>query len=207
MLHTSLDLFKTDPTVPEYESYSKTFSAEAKTENVAKDLESYPELRTTMETLVPDVVSYAEFWKRYYFLRAQLDAEEQKRKDLLKGATDEEEVGWGEDSDEEEDDDEEDDEEEEDSDEEDDEEDDEESNDDDGKVVKKKSSKDTLGPNDQKRESEDRVSRPDSDTSYDMVSGAPSRAGGSPAIAAKVISHSALELWAGPLTSVTETCR
>lgn len=62
-----------------------TFSAEKKTEQISKDLEQYPELRGSMETLVPDSVQYEEFWKRYYFLRSEIEAEEQKRKDLLKG--------------------------------------------------------------------------------------------------------------------------
>ncbi|RPA81459.1 hypothetical protein BJ508DRAFT_414712 [Ascobolus immersus RN42] len=175
LLHTSLDLFKVDPTVPDYEVYSKTFSAEDSTERVARDLEAYPELRATMEALVPADVSYAEFWKRYYFLREQLDAEEQKRKELLKGVQDEEEVGWGD--------------EEEESDEEGDESDEE-------KVVVKRSSKDTLVPVEKKvekveeKEKEEegkRVSeeRAESEMSYDMVSGAPSRAGGSPNVGAK----------------------
>ena len=49
------------------------------------DLERYPELRNTMEKLVPDTVQYSDFWARYYFLRNELDMEEQKRKELLKG--------------------------------------------------------------------------------------------------------------------------
>ena len=54
------------------------------TDRIAKDLDQYPELRASMEKLVPDAVQYSEFWKRYYFLRGELDAEEQKRKELLK---------------------------------------------------------------------------------------------------------------------------
>lgn len=38
-----------------------------------------------MEKLVPDSVQYVDFWRRYYFLRNELDMEEQKRKELLKG--------------------------------------------------------------------------------------------------------------------------
>jgi len=81
-----LDNFKTDPRSSQYtEQWIKTFSAEKRTEQISKDLEQYPELRGSMEKLVPDSVQYEEFWKRYYFLRSEIEAEEQKRKDLLKG--------------------------------------------------------------------------------------------------------------------------
>ena len=86
LLHTNLDNFKSDPRSPQYASdWTTSFSAEKKTEQIAKDLDKYPELRNSMEKLVPDSVQYEEFWKRYYFLRSELDAEEQKRKELLKG--------------------------------------------------------------------------------------------------------------------------
>lgn len=86
LLHSNLDNFKTDPRSPKYKSeWETSFSAEKKTDQIAKDLELYSELRTSMEKLVPSTVSYEEFWKRYYFLRSELDAEEQKRKELLKG--------------------------------------------------------------------------------------------------------------------------
>src|SRR5690606_5535788 len=101
--------------------------------------------------------------------------EEQKRKDLLKGVQDEEEVGWGEDDEEED-------------------ESSEEEVKDEKVVVKKKTSKDTLVPGagekkeDAKKEETKRVSedRAESEQSYDMVSGAPSRAGGSPNVVPKV---------------------
>jgi hypothetical protein len=38
-----------------------------------------------MEKLVPGEVEYKAFWARYYFLRNELDLEEKKRKELLKG--------------------------------------------------------------------------------------------------------------------------
>ncbi|KAF3119783.1 hypothetical protein TWF569_003593 [Orbilia oligospora] len=188
LLHTNLDNFKSDPRSPKYAAeWVASFSAEQKTEQIAKDLETYPELRNSMEKLVPGEVSYEEFWKRYYFLRGELDAEEQKRKELLKvAANEEEEVGWEEDSDEEEDDDEEDDDEEDD-----DEDDDEEDESDEeeakpavtaaaGKAIPKptqKPSSDTLRA---KSKPADLMSQPDSEASYDVVSGAPSNASGSP---------------------------
>ena len=38
-----------------------------------------------MEKLVPDSISYADFWKRYYFLRHSIETADARRKDLLKG--------------------------------------------------------------------------------------------------------------------------
>ncbi|KAH0614884.1 uncharacterized protein H6S33_000520 [Morchella sextelata] len=104
LLHGNLELFKTDSTEPTFVEWSKDFSADKKTEQIAADLDKYPELRSTMEKLVPDSVQYGDFWRRYYFLRNELDMEEQKRKELLKGATtlDEEEVAWDEDDEDEE---------------------------------------------------------------------------------------------------------
>jgi hypothetical protein len=58
---------------------------EKKTEDIAGDLAKYPELRATMEKLVPDQVSYPDFWKRYYFLRHGIETAEARRRDLLKG--------------------------------------------------------------------------------------------------------------------------
>lgn len=173
LLHTNVELFKNTPTGAEYTEFAKDFSVDAKTDQIAKDLDAYPELRAVMESLVPETVQYAEFWKRYYFLRAQLDSEEQKRKEILKGALQEEEVGWD-DDDEDEDDDEEDDE---------DDSDEEEDSDEDEKPLK--SSTGTLqAPPAKPKTSTDRNSVADSDTSYDIVSGAPSnaasQAGGSP---------------------------
>ncbi|KAI5807421.1 hypothetical protein DFH27DRAFT_650931 [Peziza echinospora] len=105
LLHTSLDLFKNDPDVESYnKDWTASFDVEKSTEQIAADLDKYPELRASMEKVVPAEVKYEDFWKRYYFLRQQLDTEEQKRKELLKGALEEETVGW--DSDDGEDDDE-----------------------------------------------------------------------------------------------------
>jgi BSD domain len=85
VVHSSLDSFVRDPSSPEYADWLKDFSADSKTDQIAKDLEAYPELRSAMEKLVPDKVTYADFWKRYYFLRHVVETEEQRRKELLKG--------------------------------------------------------------------------------------------------------------------------
>jgi hypothetical protein len=85
VVHSSMDSFARDPSSPEYANWLKDFSADSKTEQIAKDLEAYPELRSAMERLVPDKVSYKDFWKRYYFLKHVVETEEQRRKELLKG--------------------------------------------------------------------------------------------------------------------------
>lgn len=85
VIHTTAESFTNEPSVAEYEQWAKDFDAEKKTADISSDLTKYPELRTTMGKLVPDKVPYAEFWKRYYFLRHGIEAAEARRRDLLKG--------------------------------------------------------------------------------------------------------------------------
>lgn len=84
-IHSSLESFAKDPDSEEYEPWTKKFDAESKTGDISKDLENFPELRISMEKLVPDRVPYLDFWKRYYFLRHSVETAEARRKDLLKG--------------------------------------------------------------------------------------------------------------------------
>ena len=74
-----------DPASTEYQPWTKTFSVESKTDDISKDLENFRELRTSMEKLVPDKVTYEDFWRRYYFLRHSIETAEARRRDLLKG--------------------------------------------------------------------------------------------------------------------------
>ena len=85
VIHTNTEGFTKDPATEEYASWTKEFDIDKKTEDSSKDLAKYPELRTTMEKLVPDQIPYADFWKRYYFLRHGIDIAEERRRDLLKG--------------------------------------------------------------------------------------------------------------------------
>jgi hypothetical protein len=87
VIHCSADGFLKDPAGPEFEHWNKEFDVGAKTDQIAADLDKYPELRKAMEKVVPEKVDYATFWKRYYFLRRVAELEEQRRKDLLKGKT------------------------------------------------------------------------------------------------------------------------
>ena len=196
VIHSSLDSFLKDPVSPEWEGFKAEFDVETKTEAISKDLEKHTELRTAMEKCVPERVEYAAFWCRYYFLRHVIESEEARRREMLKGnapptqtpyrsknliahlastPTNEEEIAWDEDSD---------------------------SDASSPSTSTPKTSKtpttnlaastktlkpesttpaedDTLKPA-QPRRSNDEKSVADSDASYDLVSGATSRAPGSP---------------------------
>ncbi|KAK4229383.1 BSD domain-containing protein 1-B [Podospora fimiseda] len=94
VIHTTTENFSKDGSGAEFENWAKEFDIDKKTDDIASDLAKYPELRATMEKLVPDQVPYADFWKRYYFLRHGIETAEARRRDLLKAASAEEEVGW-----------------------------------------------------------------------------------------------------------------
>lgn len=85
VIHTSPDSFIKDGSGSEFEAWAKEFDIERKTDDISSDLDKYPELRATMEKLVPDEVPYADFWRRYYFLRHGIETAEARRRDLLKG--------------------------------------------------------------------------------------------------------------------------
>ncbi|KAE8153400.1 hypothetical protein BDV25DRAFT_136856 [Aspergillus avenaceus] len=174
VIHSSADSFTKDPVSGEWPSFKDKFSVDAKTADIAADLEKYPELRAAMEKLVPEQVDYATFWCRYYFLRLVIETEEQKRKEVLKGANvdEEEEVAWDDDSD----------------------------DDTDSPSTPQAKVADQpkppvssapaaadnklLKPNEPRR-SNDQQSQPDSESSYDLVSGATSRTPASPKEKAK----------------------
>ncbi|KAF1981525.1 BSD domain protein [Aulographum hederae CBS 113979] len=183
VIHSSLDSFLKDPKSPVWEEWNKDFDVEAKTAEIAKDLEKYEELRRAMEKCVPERIEYKTFWARYYFLRHVVETEEKRRRELLKGASalPTDEPSWDEDSD---------------------------SDQDDHTATPNPRSSTTtlqapvpetsstptppsqakpaeaLKPDDKdipgRRRSGDQLSQPDSDASYDLVSGATSRAPGSP---------------------------
>lgn len=85
VIHSSLDSFLKDPVSPEWSKWAEKFDIDAKTDAIAKDLEQHEELRKAMEKLVPEKVEYAQFWKRYYFLRFVIESEEKRRREMLKG--------------------------------------------------------------------------------------------------------------------------
>lgn len=181
-IHSSAESFTKDPVSPEYEKWQGEFDIDKKTEAIATDLDKYDMLRKLMEKLVPEQVEYASFWTRYYFLRMVIETEEQRRRELLKGATfsPAENIGWDDDSDSES------------------------QPPSPNRTSTPKASKNPIAPSTsssttiqppaassedsaslkpieaQPRRSQDQHSQPDSDASYDLVSGATSRAPGSP---------------------------
>ena len=86
-IHSSADTFTKDPESPEFDKWKNEFSVEKKTDAITADLEKYEELRKSMEKLVPEKVEYAPFWTRYYYLRMVIESEEERRRELLKGAS------------------------------------------------------------------------------------------------------------------------
>ncbi|KAL5611772.1 hypothetical protein BROUX41_000653 [Berkeleyomyces rouxiae] len=100
VLHTNPNtLLKAPEQSSQFAEWEKEFNAEAKTDEIAADLDEYAELRTTMEKIVPEKVSYAQFWCRYYFLRHSIETAENRRKELLKAAAANSEVDtWDDDS-------------------------------------------------------------------------------------------------------------
>ncbi|GKU03811.1 bsd protein [Fusarium langsethiae] len=95
--HTSTESFTKDPNSADYATWSKEFDADKKTPDINDDLQKFPDLRATMEKLVPDQVPYVDFWKRYYFLRHGIETAEARRRDLLKAASAEDDVAWSDD--------------------------------------------------------------------------------------------------------------
>lgn len=85
VIHTSTESFTKDPATGDWDTWGAEFDIKGKTEDISRDLEKYPELRATMEKLVPETIPYEDFWKRYYFLRHGIDLAEARRKELLKG--------------------------------------------------------------------------------------------------------------------------
>ncbi|KAK4692929.1 hypothetical protein P7C71_g4367, partial [Lecanoromycetidae sp. Uapishka_2] len=100
-IQSSLGSFTKDPISPEYETWKNGFDVEQKTDSIATELEKYEELRRTMEQLVPEKVEYPLFWTRYYFLRMVVETEEQRRREMLKANAPTETIGWDDDSDDE----------------------------------------------------------------------------------------------------------
>ncbi|KAM0378196.1 hypothetical protein ACHAO7_001080 [Fusarium culmorum] len=97
VIHTSTESFTKDPNSADYAAWSKEFDADKKTPDINDDLQKFPDLRATMEKLVPDQVPYVDFWKRYYFLRHGIETAEARRRDLLKAASTEDDVAWSDD--------------------------------------------------------------------------------------------------------------
>jgi hypothetical protein len=99
-LHGNPDIFINDPPEAAFASWKTTFSAEKHTDEIASLLDRFPSLRSTMDSLVPETVSYSDFWTRCLYHKTNLDSEEAKRKQLLESNVDENEFDWGDDDEE-----------------------------------------------------------------------------------------------------------
>ena len=96
-LHSTQELLLSDPEVksdPSYTEWDKSFSAEQHTDEIAALLERYPELRSLMDSLVPEKIPYKDFWKRYLFQKSKIDAEEAKRKQVFENSHDDNDFDW-----------------------------------------------------------------------------------------------------------------
>lgn len=98
-LHIEPTLFLDDSDLSEEDSYSlwqSSFSAEKHTEEIAALLDRYPELRSQMDALVPERVSYKDFWSRYLYRKSKIDSAERKRKQLFENKVEENDFDWDE---------------------------------------------------------------------------------------------------------------
>ena len=99
-LHSNPDAFLSDPhssEEPSFTTWQQDFSADKSTDDIAALLERYPDLRSQMDSLVPEKVSYKDFWMRYFFQKSKIDEDEAKRKQLFQSGVDESDFDWGED--------------------------------------------------------------------------------------------------------------
>ena len=87
MIHTRSQSFTEDPGMEgdSWKTWSDKYKSEDRTDDIAADLDKYPELRRRMEELVPEKVDYQIFWARYYFMRDGLEQAERRRKEVIKG--------------------------------------------------------------------------------------------------------------------------
>lgn len=85
VIHTSSESLNKDPSGEEYEKWVEEFDVDKRTSDISTDLAKYPDLRASMEKLVPDHIAYKDFWQRYYFLRHGIETAENRRRELLNG--------------------------------------------------------------------------------------------------------------------------
>ncbi|KAI9304566.1 hypothetical protein BJ944DRAFT_231177 [Cunninghamella echinulata] len=68
-----------------FETFNSGFHAQDYTEEIAKLLDESPELRQTMDNLVPIQVDYTTFWQRYFYHIWKIDEEDKRRQLIVKG--------------------------------------------------------------------------------------------------------------------------
>ncbi|QLL32699.1 hypothetical protein HG536_0D02210 [Torulaspora globosa] len=73
----------------------KDFDADAKTEEIARILETDKDMANLMNEIVPESISYNEFWRIFFRERQKiLDREGKRREILMEKRAQEEEIGW-----------------------------------------------------------------------------------------------------------------
>eukprot|EP00286_Rhodomonas_abbreviata_P020249 CAMPEP_0181301226 /NCGR_PEP_ID=MMETSP1101-20121128/7308_1 /TAXON_ID=46948 /ORGANISM="Rhodomonas abbreviata, Strain Caron Lab Isolate" /LENGTH=235 /DNA_ID=CAMNT_0023406511 /DNA_START=71 /DNA_END=774 /DNA_ORIENTATION=+ len=93
--------YVTDP--PQADAYAKfleTFNAEERTAEISQLLETCVPLATFHNDLVPEKVSYKQYWSRYFFRYNAIKQEEERKKAILKASElfgDDEDFAWDED--------------------------------------------------------------------------------------------------------------
>ncbi|QLQ79574.1 hypothetical protein HG537_0C02210 [Torulaspora globosa] len=89
-LSTNRALYLDRKTVP-----GQDFDADAKTEEIAKILETDKDMANLMNEIVPESISYNEFWRIYFDERQKILDNEGKRREILsEKKAQEEEIGW-----------------------------------------------------------------------------------------------------------------
>lgn len=80
----------------EFDRFAASFDIKDHTDIIASQLDQFPQLRSLMETVVPEKCSYGDFWVKYYYMRRQIDEQEARRRAVLQRAQaeDEDEVPW-----------------------------------------------------------------------------------------------------------------
>lgn len=79
---------------PGFSTWQNNFSAESYTDEIASLLDHYSELRSEMDSLVPEKVSYNDFWMRYLYQKSKIDTDEARRKQLFESNEDENDFDW-----------------------------------------------------------------------------------------------------------------
>jgi len=103
-LHTSPELFLTTAEDKNFDDFKKSFKLGSKTEEISGLLKKNAELSKLSTKIVPEKVTYEEFWTRYFYLYDKILKEEVNRKELLKKGnettdTKAENVEWSDDED------------------------------------------------------------------------------------------------------------
>ncbi|CAO3655845.1 unnamed protein product [Mucor hiemalis] len=106
-MQTNESTYLTEPELSQEEkkvldTFNSSFKIDEYTDEIAQLLNDHPDLRETMDKLVPVQVSYTLFWQHYFYQAWKIEQDEQKRQLIVQGADEaEDEADFKWDSDEE----------------------------------------------------------------------------------------------------------